>query len=163
MTRQSGSMNRYSKEQFTWRLLPSLRLCVAGLYWTAIVPDEPYRAKGLCGGTKFPPHLAHLPLPTCSSPSASRQHPQYWVYLRKLDSLTSLQPRKLGFHIGGSSSLLDTPPPPSSSTSLFDSSLLGLSSQEQLARLATDSQAQLPLTAACCSCSITRWSCRFNL
>ena len=147
VTRQSGSMNHYSKEQFTRRLLPGLWPCVTGLYWTAIVPDEPYRAKGLCGGTKFPPHLAHSPLPTCSSPSASRQHPQYWVYLRKLDSLTSLQPRKLGFHIGGSSSLLDNPrlpPPPSSSTSLFDSSLLGLSSQTRLAHLAPASQARLP-------------------
>ena len=61
-------MNRYSYEQFTRRLLPGLRPCVAGLYWTAIVPDEPYRAKGLCGGTKFPPHLAHSPLPPPAHP-----------------------------------------------------------------------------------------------
>ena len=38
----------FKKEQFTRRLLPGLQLCVASKVWTAIVPDEPYRAKGLC-------------------------------------------------------------------------------------------------------------------
>ena len=69
MTRQSGSMDHYSLEQFTRRLLPGLQPCVAGKVWTAIVPDEPYRAKGLCREGNFPltpctfatapPHHAH--------------------------------------------------------------------------------------------------------
>ena len=93
-------MNRYSNEQFTRRLLPGLRPCVAGRFWTAIVPDEPYRAKGLCRGGNFPlrpctfaaaPHFALILKSDCFLGSYRR--------LRKNLSLASLQLRKLSFRL----------------------------------------------------------------
>ena len=38
----------------TWQLLPSLQLVLLEKVWTAIVPDEPYRVKGLCQEGNFP-------------------------------------------------------------------------------------------------------------
>ena len=54
MTRQSGSMNRYSKRTVHPVTSPWPSTGVVGTCWTAMVPDEPYRAKGLCREGNFP-------------------------------------------------------------------------------------------------------------
>ena len=77
---------------------------------TAMVPDEPYRAKGLCRVGNFPPHTLHLRRrPPCSSPQRFDSSLQFWGYLRKIDIARLLQPRKLGFRYSSSSILLDNP------------------------------------------------------
>ena len=64
------------------------------------MPDEPYRAKGLCRGGNFPltpctfaaaPHTPLIPPTTSFFGSYRRLHKNY--------SLASLQPRKLGFRL----------------------------------------------------------------
>ena len=68
--------------------------------WTAIVPDEPYRAKGLCREGNFPltpctfataPHTTLISSTICFLSS--------YCHLRKNISLALLQPHKLGFRL----------------------------------------------------------------
>ena len=81
---------------------------VVGTCWTAIVPDEPYRAKGLCREGNFPlTPCTFTAAPHCSSPQRLDSSLQVWGYLRKIDLACLLQPRKLGFCYGGSSILLN--------------------------------------------------------
>ena len=81
---------------------------VAGKVWTAMVPDEPYRAKGLCREGNFPlTPCTFIVVPTAHPPQQVDSSLQFWGYLCKIDLTRLLQPCKLGFHYGGSSILLD--------------------------------------------------------
>ena len=74
LTQVSGSMNRYSLERFARRQIPGNTNPVSPERdWTAIVPDEPYRAKGLCRWNLYSTTTSHIrPLsPLHSSPLAS--------------------------------------------------------------------------------------------
>ena len=103
-------MNRYSKEQFTQRLLPSLRLASLERFGQPLCLMSPIGRKASVEWEISPSHLAHSPLPPhttlissmiCFLGSYRRLH--------KNISLASLQPRKLGFRYSGSSILLDNP------------------------------------------------------
>ena len=70
---------------------------VVGKVWTAIVPDEPYRAKGLCREGNFPLTPCTFALSPSAHLSATTFGPQYWGYLCK-NFLARLAPASQARH-----------------------------------------------------------------
>ena len=61
LTQVSGSMDHYSLECFTWWQFPrNTNLVLPDRDWTAIVPDEPYRVKGLCQWNLYSTTTLHI-------------------------------------------------------------------------------------------------------
>src|SRR5258706_242754 len=99
-------MGRYSVERSPGGKPPGLRPASPMYLRTAIVPDEPIRAKGTEWG-KVPPS-------PCTFVAAQPQaHPlsvaHFWGHLRSSPSLASLQPRSSASAYGGSVEELDNP------------------------------------------------------
>src|SRR5258706_267184 len=108
LTRVSGSVELLFIRTFTrWDILwPSARL--AGVFRTAIVPDEPIRAKG-AGWRNFSPTLHFRRHPTNPLVAPLLRIFKLGATFAPLPSLASLQPRSSASAIGGSVEGLDNP------------------------------------------------------
>ena len=82
---------------------------VTGKAWTAIVPDEPYRAKGLCEREISPSHLAHSPLPPILITPSELVRSSLLGPSSQNQLTCLLQLCKLSFHYGSLLVLLNNP------------------------------------------------------
>ena len=83
MTWKSGSMNCYSKEPFTQRLLPGLQLALSERFGQPLCLMSPIGWKASVKREISPSHLAHSHSPPSAHCPAMLFGPQYWGYLHK--------------------------------------------------------------------------------